>query len=116
MAKILTRYGDNYVAEMTEQEIRDDILDGTQDAADRAQIPALNQEEMDYLYEIIASPQKLVSVVPGKEVVVSFDAGTLKLSVRNGIPMDREHVIGHQEYSPKKSDPGELFDWSKLIP
>lgn len=35
---------------------------------------------------------------------------------RNGIPMDREHVIGHQEYSPKKSDPGELFDWSKLIP
>ena len=35
---------------------------------------------------------------------------------RNGIPMDREHVIGHQEYAARKSDPGELFDWSLLIP
>ena len=35
---------------------------------------------------------------------------------RNNIPMDREHIIGHQEYSPKKKDPGELFDWSRLIP
>jgi len=35
---------------------------------------------------------------------------------RNGIPMDRDHVIGHEEYSPKKTDPGDLFDWSQLIP
>lgn len=35
---------------------------------------------------------------------------------RNGIPMDREHVIGHSEYAPRKSDPGELFDWAQLIP
>ena len=97
MAKILTRYGDNYVAEMTEAEIRADIEDGTQDAADRAQIPALTTDEMDYLYEIIACPQKIVSVEPGKEVVVSFDAGTLKLSVRNGIPMDRLQAILTQE-------------------
>ena len=77
MVKILTRYGDNYIAEMTEEEIRADIEDGTRDAADRAQIPPMTQDEMDYLYEIIACPQKIVSVEPGKEVVVSFDAGTL---------------------------------------
>lgn len=35
---------------------------------------------------------------------------------RNGIPMDRSHVIGHQEYNPGKNDPGELFDWSQLFP
>ena len=35
---------------------------------------------------------------------------------RNSIPMDREHVIGHEEYNPAKTDPGHLFDWSQLIP
>lgn len=34
---------------------------------------------------------------------------------RNQIPMTREHVIGHEEYSSKKSDPGDLFDWSRLF-
>lgn len=35
---------------------------------------------------------------------------------RNEIPMDRDHVIGHDEFSPTKNDPGQLFDWSRLIP
>ena len=35
---------------------------------------------------------------------------------RNNIPLDREHVIGHEEYSPKKKDPGDLFDWSRIVP
>lgn len=35
---------------------------------------------------------------------------------RNNIPMDRQHIIGHQDYSPSKRDPGELFDWSRLLP
>ncbi len=34
---------------------------------------------------------------------------------RNGIPMDRAHVIGHEDYSPKKNDPGDLFDWDRLF-
>lgn len=34
---------------------------------------------------------------------------------RNGIPFEREHIIGHDEYNPKKSDPGELFDWGRLF-
>lgn len=34
---------------------------------------------------------------------------------RYNIPCDREHIIGHDEYNPYKSDPGELFDWSKII-
>lgn len=35
---------------------------------------------------------------------------------RNNIPLDREHIIGHQAFSPKKKDPGELFDWTRIIP
>ena len=34
---------------------------------------------------------------------------------RNNIPMDRQHIIGHQEYSGTKTDPGELFDWDRLF-
>ena len=34
---------------------------------------------------------------------------------RYDIPMDRDHVIGHQEYAPGKPDPGELFDWDRLL-
>ncbi len=35
---------------------------------------------------------------------------------RQDIPLKREYIIGHEEYSERKSDPGELFDWSKIIP
>ncbi len=34
---------------------------------------------------------------------------------RNGIPMDKAHVLGHQEYAPGKNDPGELFDWERFF-
>ena len=34
---------------------------------------------------------------------------------RNSIPFDRDHIIGHEEYNLQKSDPGELFDWDRLV-
>jgi len=34
---------------------------------------------------------------------------------RYAIPKNRQHIIGHQEYSPQKTDPGELFQWDKLF-
>ena len=34
---------------------------------------------------------------------------------RNDIPFDREHVIGHSEYKSEKTDPGELFDWNRIL-
>lgn len=34
---------------------------------------------------------------------------------RHGIPLDRRHIVGHDEYAPDaKTDPGELFDWSRI--
>lgn len=35
---------------------------------------------------------------------------------RHRIPLDRSHVIGHEEYSPSKNDPGELLDWGRIVP
>ena len=32
------------------------------------------------------------------------------------IPMSRDHIIGHEEYTDRKNDPGELFDWSRILP
>ncbi len=34
---------------------------------------------------------------------------------RNEIPMDRTHILGHQDYNPEKNDPGQLFDWDRLF-
>ncbi len=36
--------------------------------------------------------------------------------VTSGVkPLDREHIIGHSEYSALKTDPGELFDWERVM-
>lgn len=37
------------------------------------------------------------------------------ICTRNQIPMDREHIIGHSEYSESKVNPGALFDWSRIL-
>ncbi len=34
---------------------------------------------------------------------------------RWSIPLDRQHIIGHSEYSSLKTDPGELFDWERVM-
>jgi N-acetyl-anhydromuramyl-L-alanine amidase AmpD len=45
----------------------------------------------------------------------SLTALVADICQRNNVPMDREHIVGHQEYNPAKNDPGELFDWAKLM-
>ena len=45
----------------------------------------------------------------------SLKALVKDICCRNNIPMDRQHIIGHEEYSPSKTDPGELFDWNRLL-
>ena len=32
-----------------------------------------------------------------------------------GFPLDRDHIKGHDEIDPKKSDPGSLWDWDKFM-
>lgn len=37
------------------------------------------------------------------------------LCLRYQIPMDAQHIIGHEDYASGKTDPGELFDWARLL-
>ena len=93
MSEFFTRMGDGSAVFLSEAEIRQDLEDGMLDAADRGKIPELTDDEMERLYQIITDPQKTVSIERGNEVVMTFDAGTLKLPVRAGLPVDRMTTV-----------------------
>ena len=115
---ILTRMGDGFLTEMSEGELKKDLEEGTKDAAERAKVPPLSKEELNHLFDIFNTSAKFVSVDPGDEIVLSFDAGTLKLQ-RLGINTGRIHNIqimeralgadsmemGHIDYSFKAVKP-----------
>jgi len=92
MGKVFTRMGDASGVWLSKEEVRAELEEGTNDAADRGKIPPLTEEELDKLFDICTMPEKFVSVEPGNEVVVTFDAGTLKM-VRVGVPVDRSQAI-----------------------
>ncbi len=118
MAKIFTRYGDGTPTELNDTELMQDLEAGTQDAAERGKIPALSAEELKNLYDIFASPYNFVSVERGSEVILTYDAGTLKIR-RVGVAVDRiqalqiyEKIMGadtmelcHVDYSFKPLKP-----------
>ena len=80
MAKIPTRLGDGSIAEMTEAEIMKDIEEGVQDAVTKARVPPLTEDEMKHLCEVYSRTERFVAIEPGKEVVISHDEGTAKLT------------------------------------
>lgn len=99
--KFFTRMGDGSVVYMTEEEIREDILDGVKDAASRGKIPPLSDEEIERIYLIVTMPGNVVGVEPGMEVVSTSDSGADKIGARSGVPLDRtiqtlvhERVLG----------------------
>ena len=92
MGKILTRMGDGTLTEMSESELRRDLEAGTGDAADKAGVPQLIEDELDHLLGIFTTPAKFASVELGNEVVLSFDGGTLKTR-RLGVATGRIQAI-----------------------
>jgi len=121
---ILTRMGDGERLRLPETEIRNDIAEGTADAADRAGIPALTDGEQDRLFEIMADPARIVGVSPGEEVIVSDDGCSMSFYSGQdgggvGVPMSRMQAvltyeracgadstsIGHSDYSYKPVKP-----------
>jgi dimethylamine--corrinoid protein Co-methyltransferase len=118
--QILVRMGDGERISMSAKEIKEDLLAGTQDAADRGQIPELTAEELDTLFEIFADPNRTVSVAPGNEVITTDD-GASGMAVADrpdggtGLPMGYFNSvlayerlccadtagIGHYDYSCK---------------
>jgi len=73
---ILTRMGDGQRIKMSPAQVKEDLLAGTKDAADKGRVPELTSAELEHLSEIIADRNRVVSVEPGEEVVLTDDATT----------------------------------------
>ena len=70
---IFTRMGDGELVSMSPGEMKADIEDATQEAAQRADIPELTVDEIEQLLDIMAEPSRAVSVSCGQEVIVTDD-------------------------------------------
>ena len=96
--QVMTHMGDGGRIMMTKDEIAEDILRGTNDASDRAKIPALSKAEQEQLLDIFCEPGRIVSVSPGNEVVTSDDGCSMTLYADQensgiGIPMSRPTAV-----------------------
>jgi dimethylamine--corrinoid protein Co-methyltransferase len=137
--EIRTRMGDGELVYMSVQQVTEDIQAGTEDAAAKAQIPKMTADEQAQLFEIIADPSRMVSVMPGQEVVVTDDGCSMSFyagqdSSGIGVPLSRMQAIltyeracaadttsmGHSDYSIKPVKPiinfemGEYYSTSML--
>jgi len=70
---IRTRMGDGQRVKMSAAQVKEELLAGTKDAADRGNIPELPPVEVEQLFEIIADKNRVVSVEHGEEVVLTDD-------------------------------------------
>lgn len=93
MDKYFTRMGDGSGVYMSAEEIKEDILQGVKDAADRGKIPELTAEEMDYIFEIVTMPGNIVGVERGREVVNTSDSGSCKMTYHANIAMERSTSV-----------------------
>jgi dimethylamine--corrinoid protein Co-methyltransferase len=78
MEDILTRMGDGQRITMPPSQIKEDLLAGTKDAADRGKVPELTSSELEQLFEIIADKNRVVTVEPGEEIVLTDDVSCVR--------------------------------------
>jgi dimethylamine--corrinoid protein Co-methyltransferase len=84
---------------MPPSQVKEDLLAGTQDAADRGKVPALASSELDHLFGIIADRSRVVTVEPGEEIVLTDDLSCVRHTGDEGaaggvgIPMSRLQAI-----------------------
>jgi dimethylamine--corrinoid protein Co-methyltransferase len=121
--KYVTRMGDGFRIELTEDEIKHDIEEGTNDASEKGKIAPLSTDDMKRLLEIFKCPDKSVGVQRGKEVILSYDSGTTKFK-RANVSVSKiqslqiyERLIGadtlelaHIDYSFKPVKPIVVFE------
>ncbi len=92
MSKVITRMGDGFSVEIDEKELIQDIEDGTLDAADRAEIQPLSDDEKKHLFEICKCSCSISGVEKGYEVIMTYDGGSNKIG-RLGINTGRLQVL-----------------------
>jgi len=130
--KIFTRMGDGELVSMSPEEVKEDIVAATQEAAQRAGIPELTADEIEQLFAIMAEPSRAVSVNPGQEVIVTDDGCSMSFYSGQdgggvGVPMSRMQAvltyeracaadttsIGHSDYSFKPVKPVINFEMNE---
>jgi len=79
VAEYRMRMGDGSRTWMTREQIRADVEDGVAAAVDCAEVPALTEEDISRIVEIMCEKGRTVSVEPGEEVILTQDGGELKL-------------------------------------
>lgn len=95
MEDIITRRGDGQRITMSASQVKEELLAGTNNAADTGRIPPLTPNDLDELFEIVADRNRAVSVERGREVVLTDDLSCVRHSGDEGaaggvgIPMDR---------------------------
>jgi dimethylamine--corrinoid protein Co-methyltransferase len=116
--------GDGELIAMAAEAIKDDILAGTREAAQNAEIAELTADERESLFDIMAEPSRAVSVRPGEEVIVTDDGCSMSFysgqaSGGVGVSLSRMQAIltyeracaadttsmGHSDYSFKPVKP-----------
>jgi dimethylamine---corrinoid protein Co-methyltransferase len=120
--RVVTRMGDGSTVEMTRDEIRKDVVEGSEAAAAKAKIPVLDENECDYLVDMFCCPSRIWGVQRGHEAILTKDGGTntlisSRLSCGVAAPIGRETAVrlfesafafdsmevGHVDYSVKPS-------------
>jgi Dimethylamine methyltransferase (Dimeth_PyL). len=85
--------GDGEGVWMSKEQIREEVLAGMEDAVTKGKSKPMSSGDIDYLVEILTMPEKNVSVERGYEGITTYDAGTLKMAVRSGIPIDSSTAL-----------------------
>jgi dimethylamine--corrinoid protein Co-methyltransferase len=91
------RMGDGAKIFMTKEDIMADIEVGSADAADLGDIPALSEDEMEKMLEIIINPNRIVGVEPGMEVPVTHDIGAIRIDGdqgNSGVGIPASRLVG----------------------
>lgn len=102
MQTIMTSRGDGTRIELSREELRNDIVAGSEDAARKGMIDSLAAEDIDHMMDIFCEPGKTVSVEPGKEVVATDDgAGIIaswgRPSAGHAIPIsDHQNILMYE--------------------
>ncbi len=102
MQTITTSQGDGHRIELSHDELHKDITAGSEAAARMGKIDQLTPEDIEYMVDIFSQPDKIVSVRPGKEVVVTDDGAGLmpswgRPSAGHAIPIsDHQSILMYE--------------------
>ncbi len=102
MNTIVTSRGDGQRIELTLDELRNDIVTGSEEAARKGKIDALPPADIDHLMDIFRRPDRTVSVETGQEVVVTDDGAGLmpswgRPSAGHAIPIsDHQSILMYE--------------------